>query len=109
MKKTFGSSRNLSNKYNKLLYDDNIKNDSNNELTILNKKIGNLWVNNFLFLYYLIYIFSSLKSKANEIEDDSTSSDSYIEKIPSFIILEKFHKITDIMKDLIEKCKITYI
>ena len=42
MKKTFGSSRNLSNKYNKFLYDDNIKNDSNNELTILNKKIGNL-------------------------------------------------------------------
>jgi hypothetical protein len=57
----------------------------------------------------LIYIFSSPKSKANEIEDDSTSSDSYIEKIPSFIILEKFHKITDIMKDLNEKCKITYI
>ena len=109
MKKTFGSSRNLSNKYNKFLYDDNIKNDSNNELTILNKKIGNLWVNDFLFLYYLIYLFSPTKSKANEIEDDSTSSDSYNEKIPSVIILEKFFKIKEIIKDLNEKCKITYI
>jgi hypothetical protein len=41
MKKTFGSLRNLLNKYNKFLYDDNSKNDSNNELTILNKKIKN--------------------------------------------------------------------
>ena len=39
-----------------------------------------------------------------EMEDDSTSSDSYTEKVPSFIILEKFNKITEIIKDLNEKC-----
>ena len=41
MNRTFGSSRNLFGKYNKLLYDDNNKNDPNNESSILNKKIGN--------------------------------------------------------------------
>jgi hypothetical protein len=57
----------------------------------------------------LIYLFSPTKSKANEIEDDSTSSDSYNEKIPSVIILEKFFKIKEIIKDLNEKCKIRFI
>ena len=43
-----------------------------------------------------------------EMEDDSTSSDSYTEKVPSFIILEKFNKITEIIKDLNEKCNYNY-
>ena len=46
MKKTLGSSRSLLEKYNKLLYDDNSKNDTNNESSILNKKMGNSYVIN---------------------------------------------------------------
>ena len=57
-----------------------------------------------LFIQYSFDRYCILKSKSTEIEDDSTSSDSYTEKIPSLIILEKFHKITEIIKDLNEKC-----
>ena len=52
----------------------------------------------------MFYRYNIIKSKSNELEDDSTSSDSYTEKIPSFIILEKFNKITEIIKDLNNKC-----
>ena len=38
--------------------------------------------------------YKLLKSKALENEDDSTSSDSYTEKVPSIIIIEKFNSIT---------------
>jgi hypothetical protein len=47
-----------------------------------------------------------LKSKGLENEDDSTSSDSYSEKVLSIIIIEKFNKINGIIKELREKCKI---
>ena len=57
----------------------------------------------------MIYRYSILKSKSIEAEDDSTSSDSYTEKIPSFIILEKFNKITEIINDLDQKCNLYYI
>ena len=52
----------------------------------------------------MFYRYNIIKSKSNELEDDSTSSDSYTEKIPSFIILEKFNKITEIINDLNQKC-----
>ena len=57
-----------------------------------------------LFFYYFRY--KLLKSKALENEDDSTSSDSYTEKVPSIIIIEKFNKINSLIKELKEKCKI---
>jgi hypothetical protein len=47
-----------------------------------------------------------LKSKGLENEDDSTSSDSYTEKVLSIIIIEKFNKINGIIRELREKCKI---
>jgi len=47
-----------------------------------------------------------LKSKTLENEDDSTSSDSYTEKVPSIIIIEKFNKINSFIKELKDKCKI---
>jgi hypothetical protein len=47
-----------------------------------------------------------LKSKGMENEDDSTSSDSYTEKLLSIIIIEKFNKINGIIRELREKCKI---
>jgi hypothetical protein len=50
-----------------------------------------------------------LKSKGLENEDDSTSSDSYSEKVLSIIMIEKFNKINGIIKELREKCKIFYI
>ena len=56
----------------------------------------------------MFYRYNIIKSKSNELEDDSTSSDSYTEKIPSFIILEKFNKITEIIKDLNTKCNFIY-
>ncbi len=47
-----------------------------------------------------------MKSKTLENEDDSTSSDSYTEKVPSIIIIEKFNKINSFIKELKDKCKI---
>ena len=41
MKKTLGSSRNLLEKYNKIIYEETNKNDLNNESSILNKKLHN--------------------------------------------------------------------
>ena len=41
LKKFIGPSRNLYEKYTKILYDDNNKNDPDNESSILNKKNGN--------------------------------------------------------------------
>lgn len=41
MKKTLGSSRNLLEKYNKIIYEETNKNDPNNESSILNKKLHN--------------------------------------------------------------------
>lgn len=38
-------------------------------------------------------------------EDDSTSSDSYTEKIPSSTIIDKFNKIVGLINELNEKCK----
>ena len=51
MQKTFGSSRNLFKKYYQLLNEDNNKNDPNNELSILNKKEKNSWVNIIFYLH----------------------------------------------------------
>ena len=50
-----------------------------------------------------------MKSKNVENEDDSTSSDSYTEKIPSFQILDKFNKTMRIIKELKGKCKKIFI
>lgn len=41
----YGATRNLFQKYNKLLYEENYRNDLNNESSILNKKFGNSLVN----------------------------------------------------------------
>ena len=46
-----------------------------------------------------------MKSKNVENEDDSTSSDSYTEKVPSSAIIEKYNKTINIIKELNEKCK----
>ena len=46
-----------------------------------------------------------MKSKNAENEDDSTSSDSYTEKVPSSSIIEKYNKTINIIKELNEKCK----
>jgi len=61
----------------------------------------------FLFTFYN-YRYKLLKSKGVENEDDSTSSDSYTEKVLSFIIIEKFNKIKGIIRELREKCKIYF-
>ena len=58
-----------------------------------------------LFIFYY-YRYKLLKSKGMENEDDSTSSDSYTEKLLSIIIIEKFNKINGIIRELREKCKI---
>ena len=102
MKKTLGSSRNLLEKYNIIIYEETNKNDLNNESSILNKKLHNSWV--YILIIFKFYRYRLLKSKSQEIEDDSTSSDSYSEKVPSTIIMEKFSKIVEIIKDLNEKC-----
>ena len=41
MLKIYGASRNLIDKYSKLLYEEINKNDLNTESSILNKKMGN--------------------------------------------------------------------
>ena len=51
------------------------------------------------------YRYKLLKSKTSDNEDDSTSSDSYTEKIPSSQITDKFNKTKSIIKELKEKCK----
>ena len=58
-----------------------------------------------LFIFYY-YRYKLLKSKGMENEDDSTSSDSYTEKLLSILIIEKFNKINGIIRELREKCKI---
>ncbi len=107
MIKTLGSSRNLLEKYNKIIYEEINKNDPNNESSILNKKLHNSCV--YILIIIIFYRYRLLKSKSLEIEDDSTSSDSYSEKVPSTIIMEKFTKIVEIIKDLNEQCNIKYI
>ena len=66
-------------------------------------------VRKFNVLNNIIYRYKLLKSKTVENEDDSTSSDSYTEKIPSFQIIDKFNKTMIIIKELKGKCKNIYL
>ena len=66
-------------------------------------------VRKFNVINNIIYRYKLLKSKILENEDDSTSSDSYTEKIPSFQILDKFNKTMSIIKELKGKCKKIFI
>lgn len=56
-------------------------------------------------IFKFFYRYKLLKSKIAENEDDSTSSDSYTEKIPSSLLMEKFNKILGIIKELKDNCK----
>ena len=56
MTEIYGATRNLSQKYHKLIYEDNYKNDLNNESSILSKKFGNTLVNKIYIIIYLIYL-----------------------------------------------------
>jgi hypothetical protein len=69
------------------------------------RKLIKRFIFNYDYFYFYYYRYKLLKSAGPEIEDDSTSSDSYIEKIPSSGIVEKYSKITNLIKDLNIKCK----
>ena len=65
--------------------------------------MNSIYITNLNF-YYFINRYKLLKSKIAENEDDSTSSDSYTEKIPSITLTDKFNKIMSTIKELKEKC-----
>ena len=69
------------------------------------RKLINWFIFTYYYCYFYYYRYKLLKSAGPEIEDDSTSSDSYIERVPSSGILEKYNKITSLIKDLNVKCK----